>query len=226
MKVALGIPTVGDVVPAFKEILGAAVEIGREGEIVIIVPVDEFPVDRAREFVVGAAIGNECDLLMFIDSDTKPPKGFWAILREVMERTKAQVVAGMYLQRGYPYANIWARVENGKAFHLCAGGEGEVEIHACGMGCTLIDLTWVRKNLERPFFRIIHGEGSKDYALWEDFYFCKKVIEHGGKVLGVPRVFCGHMAPRQEVTKEFAQFSRKAYIEAEMAKRLEEGEEM
>lgn len=197
MRIALGIPTIGSVAgEVYGSHLVLAVEIGRVGEVVIVTPQDVFPVDRARELIVDECEKHEVDYLLSIDSDMFIPYGTFSFLLEIMLRRKVQVVSGKYYQREYPYANVWGKLVGEGSYHVDAD-KGEHEVDGVGLGIALIDFRWVMANLERPFFKIAKSEGSM--IIWEDYYFCHKVMEAGGVVLGTANLVAGHLTRRKLV---------------------------
>lgn len=214
MKVALGIPHVGDIPgESFLYHCRAAVEISRSAELVIIAPGDVYPHDKAREYIVSKAIKADVDLLMFVDVDVAMPAGFFSQLLEVMERRSARVVSGKYLQRGYPYVNIWGMgFEDGSAAHVDSTAEHEVEIMGCGMGAVLIDFRWVQECLSRPYFKIKWGKDLLGKTEWEDYGFCRDVLLAGGKIYGLPYVECKHLAGRKWIDSSNAQAERVCWL--------------
>jgi len=209
MRYALGIPTVGNVVTAFDNHLAVAVELGRMGEVVIATPNNVLPHDRVRELIVDIAIEQECDRLLFMDSDTGAGYGDASKLASTMDSVGAQVAAGHYFQRGYPYACIWARMDNGVSSHVDAM-RGVHEIHGAGMGFTLVDVLWCKKHLQRPWFKIEDVDGQP--RLWEDFYFCKKVYEAGGCVIGDADVRVVHVGDGERIDDMSVDLLRQLYL--------------
>ena len=211
MKVALGIPVI-DGVPGetFSSHLATAVEIGRAGEIVFITPTDVFPVERARDFIWDTATKMKCDYLMSVDFDVVLPKGAFSSLLETMIRTKSQIVTGKYYLRGYPYANIWAIEHEHKRYFT--DSDQECKLDGCGMGCALLDVAWINAHLKPPFWRTKYEKGEFET---EDFFFCSKIREAGGVIIGEPKVACGHLSPGIVVTSANAQALRVIEIEKE-----------
>jgi len=195
MKIALGIP-VKDCV--YGEVYGShlalVAEMARAGELTILSPYTAPSVDLARGFIWNFA--KESDYLMFVDQDILLPLKAFDTLLEVMQRRGAQVVAGRYPLRGYPYANIWASRNEGRL--RFTESSVEAEIQGCGMGCTLIDVKWVLEHLEEPLF-VTSYDSLGRVRETEDYYFCKHVTEAGGTIVGVPSVECGHVEARRTV---------------------------
>jgi len=196
MKLAMGVPVTSNGV--FGEVYGShlalAAEMAKVGELTIISPFTAPSVDEARNFIWKQA--RECDYLMWVDHDVLLPINTFSSLFEALKRRSAQVVAGRYYLRGHPYANIWAlRHGNGFAF---TESEKETEIDACGLGCTLIDVRWVEAKLKPPLFVTTRDEHGQTVGT-EDYYFCRKVKDAGGIIIGVPSVDCGHVESKRTV---------------------------
>ena len=212
MKTALGIPYAGDppkeACPSHHAL---AVEIGRMGEIVLIHPLDQIPHSKARNYIMEHALREECDLLMFVDADNIIPTGAFETLLETLEKTGAVMVSGYYLQRGFPFGPVWFKWFEDRQ---CAGQvqprEGITSpqrIDICGLGCALVRLGWVRENIEKPWFRIMEREDGK--MVWEDTYFCLKIRERGGLVVGDPRVVSDHLFKREVINAQTVERLRK-----------------
>ena len=216
MRVALGIPVFG-MVPgeALPSMLRLAVEIGRLGEVAIVVPIDQSPHERARNYIMETSLGLDCQWLMFMDTDNTIPNEAFQKLLSLAEKGSV-ITAGHYVQRGYPFMPTWGKIAPGGTQHHFTmrakeGREG-VEIDSCGMGCTLINLEWVRDNLP-PGGWFKKEEGPKGVT-GEDTFFCMKVAERGGGIMGHTDVRCGHLSKREEITDENAEGFRKLHLEA------------
>jgi hypothetical protein len=158
---------------------------------------------------VDAVYEYECDYLMFVDADTRPPPNAAVKLMTTMRETNAQIVSGHYYQRGYPYACIWAMTDGKTSWHVDAASGVHV-IHGCGMGCVVIDAKWCREHVTRPWFKL-------DGKLWEDFYFCKKVQEAGGAVVGNADVRAVHVNGAYEINDITADLAREGWVRQEHA---------
>ena len=199
MKLAYAVPLTGDCPgKTLKYHLRAVADASRlVDEVKMVVPIGVCPWDRAREVAVGNALELGCDWLWFVDADTAVPPGAFELLMESMD--KAQVISGHYVRRGWPYTSVWSKhvdgVKGGRVYFQTTAAEGVHEITTTGMGCALINLRWCQQNLKEPWF-YYKSALDGDQAVMEDLYFCGKVREAGGKILGDARVRCRHlMAP-------------------------------
>lgn len=211
MKLVLGIPVVY-VVPGqtFPSLLAFAASIGRRGEIIVPEVLNVFPYDRARELVMEVAEKHEADYVMFVDSDMVIPSNALDLLLEGIQ-AGGRIVSGYHYKRGYPYSPTWFKIEDKTCRAVTAAPDvGYQELDAAGMACSLIDFKWLQKNLERPFFSMRAPTG-KECA--EDVLFCWRVTCAGGKVLGDPRVRCGHLGPTHVVDDGSVEFLRNLFLQ-------------
>lgn len=210
MRIALGMPRVGDV-PA--EVVSSHMKCGiqiaeREDvdDVMVIDVLNVFPFDRARELVISRAFQVECDYLLFIDADIMLPLNTFNLLYDALIDKDAVATSGNYHRRGHPYTSVWSRlietddpdeeplvlaVQATKGVHL---------IHTSGLGCCLIDLSWVKDNLEKPYFRMSYNDDGT--TMWEDSYFFSMIHKEKGKVYGHADVRCGHLMERTVATEE------------------------
>lgn len=187
MIIVLGIPTMGEVrSEVYYSHLCLASSIGRRAQLAIPEVEGLVPYSKARNAIVDAAVEQDADYVMFVDSDIYPPaNAFDKLIAEMKDGVV--VVGARYVQRGYPFTNVWYRIVDGRSALVDAGIEAmPEEIEYCGMGCTLVDIKWCRAHMDMPLF-----EEKKDWG--EDTWFCRKVRDKGGKVVGVPGVSCDHL---------------------------------
>jgi hypothetical protein len=215
VKVVLGIPIV-DSVPGevFASHLSLATSIGRVAELVIPQVLNVFPHARARELIMD--LGRDADYVMWVDSDVEPPAwAFERMLGTIRARDDVVMVTGHCCRRGYPFTNTWSKLADGKLFNVEAGPETvPQEIDACGFPCNLVDMTLVRANLDKPYFRqVYNGEGREN--VWEDGYFCHTVRNAGLKILGDPKVRCRHLMGRRFIDDQSVVGLRREELELE-----------
>ena len=194
MRLAYAVPVLADVPgEVFAFHLKNAAECQRLwSEVRFITPHNICPYDRARRVAVTEAIDAGCDWLWFVDADTAVPPGGLALLMESMDR--GHVISGWYMRRGYPYTCVWSKVIDGRTVQLTAT-DGVHEIDWTGMGCALINLRWLVSAVQRPWFQ--YGIDSSGVQTMEDLFFCRKVRQAGGVILGDARVRCGHLLWRE-----------------------------
>jgi hypothetical protein len=170
------------------------------------------PYCRAREKIVTDALEAEATHLLFLDSDMVfPIPCVQRLLEVIRSRDTNAVSAGMYFQRGFPFAGTWAKMDSkGNAF-MVGATEGVHELDACGMGLTMLNLSWLREHLPQPWFR---NEWSPDNRAWEDYGFCKRVRESGGHIVGVGDLQCGHVLKGGVVSNENVDRFRTFYAPA------------
>jgi hypothetical protein len=218
-KVALGIPVIENVpVETYPSHLAIAADMGSIVDTKIIVSESIMPHDRARIQIFDKAVKEGCDYLMFVDDDNFIPRGSFKLLYDLMVEKNPVVVSGDYLRRGYPYTSVWSVYRGEKTFQANAT-EGVHEINCSGLGCALIDVEWVEKNLEKPYFYMEQNEEGTQIT--DDVTFFRQIREKGGRVLGHARVQCGHAGRRVMFTRDSVEDWRKLDID-HIVKRDEE----
>jgi hypothetical protein len=126
-------------------------------------------IDRMRNISAKVALETECDYLMFIDDDVIVPIGCVEKMIEVLEKENAEIVAGWTIIRGYPFDNMFFKLDEKKNLrnYVVERGPGLVEVDAVGFSCALIKVSLLKK-IQAPFF--VTGPYNT-----EDIYFCVKV---------------------------------------------------
>ena len=139
----------------------------------------------ARNQCVKSALDSDVDYLLFWDSDVAviQPRDFIYLLRDRLEKSGAWVAGGAY------------RFKNPDAAPTCPVGndvDGQIEYMNIEFGQTVeVDLLptglmliprWVLEQVPRPWFHVEDDPETLN-VIPEDYYFCKKVRELGGKIL-------------------------------------------
>lgn len=178
-----------------------------EENLMLINPLDACPHDKMRQIVMEKAIEGKCDRLFFMDDDTCTPKGGLTHLMKVMDEDERHPVAvsGYYLRRGDPYTPVWACEKDGSWYQVTAEG-GVHEIHMTGLGCCLLDLKWMEKNLEQPWFRMKQDE--KVTLITDDTVLFEGIRKSKGVILGDAFVQCAHIGRREMITSATADMYR------------------
>ena len=136
---------------------------------------------RARNNIVKIARENNARLLLTCDSDTFPlqPDGGLASMWDVMQQERAAVVGAA------------VPIRNGAKMNCEPAKPGEVYGGEVGTGYMLIDLFKLR-DLPTPWF--VHKDTPDGTAVecGEDIYFCRRVREHGQRVVVNFRLPMGH----------------------------------
>lgn len=218
LKLALGIPIIGEPnAEAYGTHLALAAEMGNHGQLVISTAIGLAPHDRARNKIFKDVLEAGSKFLMFVDADMRIPVGAFQRLWETIVATKAVMVTAHCYRRGYPFTVAWSKVmdDTGGLYQVDTNKRKPVEIHGCGFPCTLIDLEWVKENLDRPWF-LVESDGDKR-TKWEDWHFCERIRKMGGKIYGEPRVRCGHYGLKIDICDETVEWLRANYIKENMS---------
>lgn len=200
---------------AFANHVVAIVETARHTNIKLLTPFNTIPHDRARMSAHKMAVDAGCDYIFWIDDDTMCPVDSFEHLLKTMVEHGAVAVSGFYYRRGYPYTSVWsvAGPNGGDAIQVTAP-DGIHEIDYSGLGCCLVDLKWVQKNLQPPYYTMMMEENKTCTNVTDDVSFFSKVRAAGGKVLGNANIRCGHLGERTVICDRTADALREAYVKA------------
>lgn len=185
MKLAICLPLYGALTPNFfVNFLNRLHELynnGRNYEVKIYMKMATV-VDRARNELVDEALSDNCDYILFLDSDIITPNG---AIDKLIDRD-LDIVSGLYFQKSKPYLPV-ARLEKGdKHLFLEDFNYGELmEVAGVGMGLCLIKAD-VFRHLKYPFFKFEWKEdpnGGRPFELAEDLYFCDEARKAGYKII-------------------------------------------
>lgn len=145
--------------------------------------------DKARNELVELALKDNCDWILFIDSDILIPQGGI----DKLINMNVDIASGLYFAKGKPYLPV-ARLREGDRHFFLEDFEFNniIKVAGVGMGCCLIK-TEVFKNLEFPYFKLEWRESEgKKYQIAEDLYFCENAIEKGYEINLNTGVICEH----------------------------------
>ena len=191
MRVALGVPILGMMhgTVAYTH-MGLAAEIAKQAELFIPEAEGYTPYSRARNVIFDRAIRHDCDYVFFADADNLMPIGAFGAMLRMLQAEEAQLVTGYAIKRQPPWDTVWTVVDEARAVE--ADGL-PVELAGCGLACALVDLRWIQDHLKEPYFYM-------DAETNEDYPFCCRIREEGGRILGHTGVISGHMPDLLPIT--------------------------
>lgn len=196
-------------------VIGIGVDAGRmfphDSLIATVIPVRVSPHDQARRIVMEEALECGAKWLLFVDDDTILPPHALESMLVTAGRTGAAMVSGIYYRREFPYTSIWSKKVGDEWFQVDAT-HGQHELDTSGLGCALIDVEWVEKNLESPWFEMAKS-ASGFSMITDDITFCNKIREKDGLIIGDADIRCGHLSRRMIVCRENSEQLRAARIE-------------
>lgn len=214
MRVGLGLPMMmgvpAEVVPG---LMALAVEAKAYENVGICSAIDMVPYHVARNAVVDQAIKNDCDVLIFIDTDGVIAPGSLTQLMVTWGTTDAAVVTSHCYRRGFPFTNTWfMETPDGSIAQADVRRDATepVALAGCGFPLTLIDVKWALARIPTPWFEL--GDKAPGGCAGEDWLFCTKVRRAGGVILGDPKVRVGHLLGRIAVTDDNVDALRRAEI--------------
>ena len=152
---------------------------------------NESPVDKARNMIVDEFLKSDCTHLLFIDSDTIPPK---SALYKLLEADKDIISALTPMIRADDENNTYKRVWNCVGFddkHVTPN-QGIVPIKGAGSSCILIKRK-VFDIISRPYYRFTYqDDNGKDCFIGEDIFFIIKAISKGVTPYADTDILCSH----------------------------------
>lgn len=145
-----------------------------------------------RNALCQEAIDNDCEWLLMIDDDHR----FAPDLLERLLAHEADVVVPLVLKRQAPYLPvIYTETDVEGMWHVVPIDQMPVtglhEVAAAGVGCTLIR-RHVLDAIPKPWFEM--GPTADGGLAGEDFAWCRKLREHGFKLLLDADTRIGHIA--------------------------------
>ena len=160
----------------------------------------------SRNRLAAMAVENECDYIMWFDSDMVfTPDTLERMMKVLDEHPEVDVLSGLYFRRGHPFTPVlFSRLgidENGL---LDFADYNDIpdelfEIAGCGFGCVLMRtdmlLDIAAKEGGGVWFSPMANAG-------EDCAFCIRARENGYKICCDPSIDLGHMA-YTPVTKNY-----------------------
>lgn len=175
VKLAISIPSARDWKPRFGSSLVGLVrhltKTGVDFDINIMAGASILP--RARQLAIGWARSIKATHLLCLDDDMQFPMD---IADRLLAHDK-EIVACNYVSKVTQRALIHGL--DGQLL-TSEGRSGLEEVGWVGFGVILIRMACL-DNINPPFFEQIWNPERQDF-IGEDFYFCKKVREHGVKI--------------------------------------------
>lgn len=202
MKIALGIHVSEAVLPKIYFNHLSTVAVWAKKHDLVLAGTERTKVASARNKIVDAAVKQECSHVLFLDADHIVPDNMLDLL---VENADAAMVSGLVCKRLFPFDTV--------AFKFLPGDELEqiviaergrvLEVDACAMGCTLVNLEEIKK-LRKPYF--------VDRSMRSDLNLCVAFRKAGCKVLIDTRIGIGHLGEAPVITPENADEIREQYI--------------
>ncbi len=175
--------------PAYFNHLGAIANWNKKNDIILI-GVQRMKVAAARRKITENAVRQNCDYLLFLDSDHIVPDNMLDLL---LENKDAAMVSALICKRSLPYNTVGFKLDSNDELQevLLHEDTGVVELDGCAMGCTLINMKLL-KELKAPLWQDNHFRS--------DINLCLKFRrELDAKILIDTRVSVGHMRNPQAV---------------------------
>ena len=184
------------------------INVNRERYILFISQNTNSPVDKARNELVHYALVNGVDFILFLDADNLFTDTVIDRLLKVMIEEKADLVTGIYFQKGKPYNPLIREYKHGGYFTIENPPLGKIiKIDGCGMGCCIIKAE-VFKKLKYPWFKFSYESwGNKEIQLSEDLYFCREMMRAKMKMVCDTGLISSHIGAVVE-GEEYLSFAK------------------
>lgn len=198
-KIAIGLPTMNSVHPyVMMVILFWMSEAFQSGaySLAVIPTYGVQPVDNARNKIVEEFLESDCTHLLFVDSDTIPPKNALKKLLaddkdivsaltpiiEYNEKNKDDIASGYYKK--------WNCV--GMNDKHVNPNIGIIPIKGAGGSCIMIK-RHVFEKMKKPWYRFTYqDDNGKDARVGEDIFFTAMAISQGFQPYADTSIICQH----------------------------------
>jgi len=153
-----------------------------------LITVNNTRIVEARNCLVSLALEDNCDKLLFLDTDHILP----ANMLERLLGCDGDVVSGLICRRRPPFDQVGYLKPEGGDFQrvLIPLASGVYDVDCCAFGCTLVD-RGVFDVISKPFFR--------DEKYRSDMTFCLEARSKGKRVQINSDVMCGHVIAERAV---------------------------
>lgn len=179
-------------IPAVQSLTGFQADVYSKGDHMNIAYVNGFNAVQARTMLVDYAVKNECDWLIWLDSDhIYKASDFYALIKKCDERNLPMLSATYYL-RGAGKTTCHTRFDIKKGHFTQAELTGDVmDADVLGFGFMVMRWSFLKEMHERfgkDLFKMDHTDNTT-----EDVYFCRKVKEAGYPICFDSGVIVGHL---------------------------------
>lgn len=164
---------------------------------------------NARNLIIDAAMHEECTHAFFMDSDhVFPPEA----LDILLENKDEAMVSGLVCKKGESFQQVGFVCDEKDGYHgvnlpldgLC------YDVGICAFGCTLINLT-IMKKLKKPYFRDTYHPQTK-VNIRSDVNLCHMFRDIGEKVWIDTKLLVGHTGLETTVYPQNAELFEKLRV--------------
>jgi len=158
-------------------------------------------IDIARNEIIEAALCDDAQHVMFLDTDVLfPPHTMMALINRLKNNPDLKIVSGVYWSKSNPcFPLIFDEAGLGSKVDWVVGDFLEDVGYAIGMGLCLIDCD-VFRAIEPPWYEVNYGlnidsetGGISAASITEDLIFCEKAHAAGYKISVDTGIQAGHL---------------------------------
>ncbi len=166
----------------------------------------------AREQIIERAFGENCTHAFFMDADHLFPVQALDLL---LENRDVAMVSGLVCKKGEHFPQVGWMIKDGKYFNVNLPLDGRTyEVGACAFGCTLINLS-ILKKIKKPYFRDTYIPESQA-NLRSDINLSNMFRDIGESVFIDTRLLIGHTYMESPVYPQNAElFDKLRILESE-----------
>lgn len=168
-------------------------------------------VAHARNTITEQSIKAGCSHVLFLDSDHLIPDD---LLDHLVEHADDAMISGLICKRYFPYETVAYRFTVDGELQQCVVNVRDkvIEVDACAMGCTLINLDILKK--------LIKEGKMKQNCFYDDHFrsdlnFCIDLRKNGYKIFLDTRASIGHLGDPPVITPANAQSYRESYVDVD-----------
>lgn len=161
---------------------------------------------EARNMIIDKCFEEKCTHAFFLDGDHFIHD---SALDYLVESKDEAMVSGLICKKGDKYQQVCWEIHKDPAdniekfYEVTLPLDGKLyEVSTCAFGCTLINLTEIKK-LKKPYFRDTFADGRN---IRSDINLCKMFRDIGDKMWVDTRVLVGHEGQKRVVYPQNAEY--------------------
>lgn len=179
-------------IPAVQSLTAMQADIYSRGDILNIVYVNGFNAVQARTQLTNYAVKNECDWIIWLDSDHIYKANDMYDLISRCEKDNLNMLSANYYVRGAGKITAHTRFDETKGHFKQEELTGDVmECDVIGFGFLVMRWNFLKEMYDKFNQDLFHMDYSNNTT--EDTYFCRKVKQTGQKVLFHSGITVGHL---------------------------------
>ena len=190
MKIFIGMPCYNQVIHSetAQDLLDLVLEVKeRNDQLSILFPSSPF-ISLNRNLIMQKGLDSDWILMWDNDIQVPTPKFIYKMIETAYKKDATLVGLAVRIKNTSEELACGLKDEGGYT-RLKKPKKSPQEVDVMGAGVSLINCKWVRDNLEQPYYEFQDGKGVNGPTIMpEDWKFCEKVKEKGGKIILDPTI--------------------------------------